>query len=130
MLLVFMLLLLIVPAIEIAIFIWAGGEIGVWSVLGLIVLTAVLGSLIVRHEGLETLRRAQMAMERMEFPAEELLDGILILIGAVLLITPGFFTDALGFLIVFPLTRPPFKKWLKYIIKRKIDNGSIIFRRW
>lgn len=121
---------IIVPAIEITIFIWSGGYIGIWSVLALIILTGILGTMVVRHEGLETFRRAQISIHQGEIPKDQILDGICILIGAILLITPGFFTDAVGFLIVFPLTRGPFKKLLKYIFLKKIVKGTITFRRW
>lgn len=128
--LLLLLLFIIIPAIEITIFILVGSNIGVWSVLGLILLTGVLGTLIVRHEGLETLRRAQTSMENHQIPTDQILDGILIIFGAVLLITPGFLTDAIGFLTVFPLTRPPFKKLVKTVIRKKINDGTIFFRRW
>jgi|SRR5690625_4449800 len=121
---------IVVPAVEIALFIWTGGHIGLWSVLLLIILTGILGTMVVRHEGLETIRKAQLAMQQGEVPRDQLLDGILILIGAILLITPGFFTDAVGFLIVFPLSRKPFKKLLTYYILKKIKDGSITFRRF
>lgn len=121
---------IVVPTIEIAIFIWTGGHIGIWSVIGLIVLTGILGTIIVRHEGMDTIRRAQQIWQQGEIPRDEILDGICILIGSILLITPGFFTDVVGFLIVFPLTRKPFRNLLKRIIAKKISKGTIIFRRW
>lgn len=121
---------IVVPTIEIALFIWTGGYIGIWSVIGLIVLTGLLGTIIVRYEGMQTMRRAQTAFQRGEIPRDEILEGICILIGSVLLITPGFFTDLVGFLIVFPLTRKPFVALLKRIIAKKISKGTIIYRRW
>lgn len=127
---ILLLLFIVIPAIEIAIFIWTGSNIGVWSVLGLILLTGLLGTLIVRHEGLETLRSAQRSMELHKLPTDEIIDGICIIFGAVLLISPGFLTDTIGFLIVFPLTRKPFRKMLQYFIRKKIDDGTIFFHRW
>jgi len=121
---------IVVPTIEIAIFIWTGGYIGIWSVIALILLTGILGTIIVRHEGMETIRRAQLSFQRGEVPREEILDGICILIGSVLLITPGFFTDLVGFLVVFPLTRKPFKLGMKKIVAKKISKGNIVYRRW
>lgn len=125
-----LLLFIVVPAIEIALFIWTGSHIGALSVFLLIILTGVLGSLIVRFEGVETWRRAQESIMRGEIPKYEIFDGICILIGAVLIITPGFFTDVIGFLILFPLTRKPFRSLLKYYIAKQISNGKIIFRKW
>lgn len=125
-----LLLFIVVPAIEIALFIWTGSHIGALSVFLLIILTGVLGSLIVRFEGVETWRRAQESIMRGEIHKDEIFDGICILIGAVLIITPGFFTDVIGFLILFPLTRKPFRSLLKYYIAKQISNGKIIFRKW
>lgn len=125
-----LLFFIVVPAIEIALFIWTGSHIGALSVFLLIILTGVLGSLIVRFEGVETWRRAQESIMRGEIPKDEIFDGICILIGAVLIITPGFFTDVIGFLILFPLTRKPFRSLLKYYIAKQISNGKIIFRKW
>jgi len=125
-----LLIFIVIPAIEITLFIWTGSHIGALSVFLLIILTGVLGTLIVRFEGMETWRRAQHSLAKGDLPKDELFDGICILIGAVLLITPGFFTDVLGFLIVFPLTRKPFTKLLKYFVAKQIAKGTIIFRRW
>lgn len=121
---------IVVPTIEIAIFIWTGGHIGIWSVIALILLTGILGTFIVRHEGMETMRRAQQLFQQGEIPRDEILEGICIIIGSILLITPGFFTDIVGFLIVFPLTRKPFSNLLKHIIAKKISKGKFVYRRW
>lgn len=121
---------IIVPIIEIAIFIWTGGFIGVWGVISLILLTGILGTIIVRYEGMQTMRRVQNTLQKGEVPTDEMLTGLLIIIGSILLITPGFFTDIVGFLIVFPLTRRPFILLLKKIIRNMIDKGTIIYRRW
>lgn len=121
---------IVVPTIEIAIFIWTGGHFGIWAVLALILLTGFLGTLIVRYEGVQTMRRAQQAFQQGEVPTDEILEGICLLIGSVLLITPGFFTDLVGFLIVFPLTRKPFVALLKRIIAKKVAKGTITYRRW
>lgn len=121
---------IIVPIIEIAIFVWTGGFIGVWGVISLILLTGILGTIIVRYEGMQTMRRVQNTLQKGEVPTDEMLTGLLIIIGSILLITPGFFTDIVGFLIVFPLTRRPFILLLKKIIRNMIDKGTIIYRRW
>lgn len=121
---------IIVPIVEIAIFVWTGGFIGVWGVISLILLTGILGTIIVRYEGMQTMRRVQNTLQKGEVPTDEMLTGLLIIIGSILLITPGFFTDIVGFLIVFPLTRRPFILLLKKIIRNMIDKGTIIYRRW
>lgn len=121
---------IVIPTIEIAIFIWTGGYIGIWSVIILILLTGILGTIVVRHEGMETMRRAQQLFQQGEIPRDEIFDGICIIIGAILLITPGFFTDVVGFLIVFPLTRKPFRHLLKKIIAKWLAKGTFVYRRW
>lgn len=124
------LLILIVPALEIGVFIWAGGKIGGLSVIGLIILTGLFGATLAKQQGTETLRRAQTNMNMGQLPAEEIFDGICILIGAIVLLTPGFITDIFGFLLLLPLTRNPLKVWLKAIVQQMINRGSVtIYRR-
>jgi len=101
-----------VPVIEIALFIEIGGRIGVWSTIALVVLTAIIGTWLLRTQGLETLRRAQESAERNIFPVAELFDGICLLVAGVLLLTPGFLTDALGFLLMVPPLRRIVRDWL------------------
>ncbi|MCZ0704665.1 UPF0716 protein FxsA [Natronobacillus azotifigens] len=124
------LLILIVPALEIGVFIWAGGKIGGLSVIGLIILTGLFGATLAKQQGTETLRRAQTNMNTGQLPAEEIFDGICILIGAIVLLTPGFITDIFGFLLLLPVTRNPLKVWLKAIVQQMINKGSVtIYRR-
>lgn len=123
------LLMIIVPALEIGVFIWAGGIIGSWSVVGLIILTGILGASLAKQQGLETLKRAQANMNTGQVPGEAILDGICILIGAIVLLTPGFITDIFGFILLLPLTRRPLKLWLKAIVQNMINQGSITFYR-
>lgn len=96
---------ILVPLIEIGLFIEVGGWIGLWPTLGLIILTAVVGTMLLRQQGLATLRRAQTQMDAGQVPAKELFDGACLLIGGLLLLTPGFFTDAVGFLLLMPPIR-------------------------
>lgn len=96
---------ILVPLIEIGLFIEVGGWIGLWPTLGLIILTAVVGTMLLRQQGLATLRRAQSQMDAGQVPAKELFDGACLLIGGFLLLTPGFFTDAVGFLLLMPPIR-------------------------
>src|SRR5690625_4748230 len=100
-----LLAILIIPIIEIMIFVLVGNHFGVWWVLGLIALTAVVGIFLARHQGLENWRRAQESMHYGEYPAQYIVDGLCILVGAILLITPGFLTDILGFILLIPWTR-------------------------
>ena len=108
---VFLLLFLLVPLVEIYFLIVVGGWIGALPTVALVVLTAVIGAALARHQGLATLRRLQANMERGEAPALELVEGALLLIGALLLLTPGFFTDAVGFACLLPPTRHALALW-------------------
>ena len=105
---VFLLLFLFVPLAEIYFLIKVGGWIGAFPTVVLVVLTAVLGAALARHQGLATLQRLQQTIGRGEAPALEMLEGGLLLVGALLLLTPGFLTDLTGFACLFPLTR----RWL------------------
>lgn len=109
---VLFLIFLIVPIIEIALFIQVGDAIGLWPTLAMIVATAVIGSAIVRHQGLQALERARVAMERDRLPVKEAATGIALLVAGFLLITPGFFTDTIGFLLLVPAIRASLGTWL------------------
>lgn len=96
---------LMVPLIEIALFIQVGGLIGLWPTLAIVVLTAVLGTYLVRNQGRVALGQLQRAFSDLDDPTEPLAHGAMILIAGALLLTPGFFTDALGFALLMPGVR-------------------------
>ncbi|MGM8215593.1 FxsA family protein [Bacillaceae bacterium W0354] len=125
------LLIVIVSAIEIALFVWLGNVFSVWFVLFGIILTGILGGYIAKHQGVGIFNRARYEMSHGRVPTEEIFDGIALLIGAVLLFTPGFLTDAIGFLLLIPYTRKPIKVWTQQIIKEKMKSGKIhVYRRY
>jgi UPF0716 protein FxsA len=98
-------LFLAVPIIEIYLLIQVGQVIGAgWTIL-LVVLTAVIGVWLLRIQGLSTMTRAQHKLQQNELPAREILEGMGLLVAGALLLTPGFFTDGVGFLLLFPPTR-------------------------
>lgn len=99
------LLLLLVPLIEIALFIVIGGRIGVWPTIGIVVLTALAGAVMLRRQGLAALRSVQSRLMAGENPGRLLADGAMILVAGVLLLTPGFLTDTIGFLLLIPAVR-------------------------
>lgn len=109
---VLFLIFLVIPIIEIALFIQVGELIGLWPTLASIVATAVIGSAIVRHQGMQTLQSARQAMEINQMPMREAATGLALLVAGFLLITPGFFTDTLGFLLLVPLVRKTLGAWL------------------
>ncbi|WP_430784836.1 FxsA family protein [Virgibacillus flavescens] len=121
--------LLIIPALEIGIFIWAGGIVGPWWVVFIIILTGIVGVMIAKKQGMETWNRARISMNDGQIPAEEIIDGICIFVGAVFLFTPGFITDTVGFMLVIPATRMPFKNLIQGFIRSKLNKGTIIYRK-
>ena len=97
--------IILVPMVEIYLFIKIGAQIGALNTIFLIFITAVTGIFYARYEGLNTLKSGFSQMIKNEIPAYEMISGAAIAFGALLLIIPGFATDTLGFLIIFPLTR-------------------------
>ncbi len=108
---------LIVPLVEIYLLIEIGGVIGVGWTIFLVVFTAVLGAQLVRRQGLATLRRVQASLRRDELPALELLEGLCLLVAGALLLTPGFFTDAVGFACLVPSLRTTI---LRQVLRRAV----------
>ena len=98
-------LFIAVPILEMYLLIKIGGVIGALPTIGLVVLTAMVGVNLLRQQGLSTLHRLQSAIDRGELPATEMLEGIILLVGGALLLTPGFFTDGLGLFCLVPSTR-------------------------
>ncbi len=122
-----LLLIIIVPAIEIYLFIKIGGEIGALTTILLIFFTAILGVYYAKYEGLNTLKAGFSQLSKNETPAYEVISGAVIAFAAVLLIVPGFATDILGFLLIFPITRRLiFSKFLNKIKKKKYSKNNFI----
>lgn len=94
-----------VPLIEIALFIQVGGAIGLWPTLGIVILTAILGTYLVRNQGLHVLSQLRSRLNEFQDPTEQLVHGAMILFSGALLLTPGFFTDAVGFALLIPSVR-------------------------
>ena len=120
------LLILLVPIVEIYLFIKIGAKIGAVSTILLIISTALIGLIYVRYEGFNTLRSAMSQLIKNEIPIFEIISGAALVIGAFLLLIPGFLTDTLGFLLIFPITRKIiFKKVsTKYKEKNKYIDGD------
>jgi UPF0716 protein FxsA len=114
-------LFLIVPLVEIYFLIQVGQVIGAGWTVFLVVATAVIGAFLLRLQGFQTLHRAQTSMAQGQIPATEMLEGLCLLISGALLLTPGFVTDTLGFLLLTPPVR-------QALIKQMLKNSSVIFR--
>ncbi len=104
---------LAVPMIEIALFIQVGGLIGLWPTLAIVVLTAILGTWLVRTQGALAMQDLRASFSARGDPAEALAHGAMILVAGVLLLTPGFFTDAVGFALLMPPFRRAAFAWLR-----------------
>ena len=117
-----LLAIILVPIIEIYLFIKVGAEIGAFNTISLIFITAIIGVIYARYEGLNTLRSGFSQMVKNELPAYEIISGAAIAFAAFLLIIPGFATDIVGFLLIFPLTRKLIFGKISNKIKKKEQN--------
>ena len=119
--------IILVPIVEIYLFIKIGAKIGAFNTILLIFITAITGIIYARYEGLNTLRSAYSQMIKQETPTYEIISGAAIAFAALLLIIPGFATDIIGFLIIFPITRKLILGKVSTKIKKKEpDNNNFI----
>lgn len=122
----------IIPVSEIYILIAIGGQIGILPSIGLVILTGIVGASLARSQGLQTLGRIRDSFQQGVVPGEELLNALLIAIAGIVLLTPGFLTDAAGLFLLIPATRTLCREWLKRRIEfiyaqRNVGNGPIIY---
>jgi UPF0716 protein FxsA len=111
---------LAVPLIEIGLFIQIGGIIGLWPTLLIVILTAILGTYLVRTQGLMAIGRLQSSFSQLKDPTEPLAHGAMILFAGALLLTPGFFTDGVGFALCVPFIRA----WVFNGLRKKVKINS------
>ncbi|WP_120498283.1 FxsA family protein [Kiloniella sp. EL199] len=116
---VFLILFIGIPLLEIAVLIQVGDQIGLWSTIGLIILTAVIGTGMLRHQGIATLANAQKQLNQGAVPAKELFDGLCLLAAGALLLTPGFVTDSIGFALLIP----PVRELMRNTLGKRISQG-------
>jgi UPF0716 protein FxsA len=100
-----LLVLLVIPIVEIYVAVTVGHAIGAWNTVGLLLLLSIVGVWLTKHEGLSVISRIRRQLEAQRMPTNELIDGGLVVAGGLLLIVPGFVTDAFGLLLLFPPTR-------------------------
>lgn len=117
-----LILFILIPIIEIGLFIQVGGLIGLWPTLATVVLTAIIGTSMLRKQGISTLTRLQANLNTGQNPVDPIAHGALILVSGVLLLTPGFFTDAVGFSLLIPPIRSALIKWGA----TKVLNGGFV----
>lgn len=113
------LLLTILPLIELALLLLMGKYISPWFTLAFVIITAMVGSVLLRYQGVQTIRNIQRDLQERRMPTDSLLDGLFIFIAAILLILPGVTTDIVGLTILIPPLRQLYKKWLIRWFKAK-----------
>jgi len=118
------LFLVAIPVIEIGLFIQVGGWLGLWPTLAIVILTAFIGSNLLRQQGLATLGRLQGSVSKGENPMDPIAHAAMILVSGVLLLTPGFFTDAIGFALLLPPVR---KAVIKRGAARILQSNTVVF---
>ncbi len=124
------LLFAVIPVIEVYLLIKVGSLIGAVPTVVLLLAISMVGAWLVRHQGFEIMRRIQSEMIQGRLPAAELLDGAMVLVGGVLLLTPGFFTDFLGLFFLIPFTRAIIKQFVGLWLQRRLAGGTITIRRY
>jgi len=114
---------IIVPLVEIYVLIQVGQVIGPWWTILLLILDSILGGWLIRHEGRRAWQALVAALDTGRMPARELSDGALILIGGTLMLSPGFVTDAMGIVLILPITRPLARRMLTRLVSRRLLAG-------
>lgn len=115
-----LILLLIVPIAELWVIVQVADQIGIWFTLLLLFAVSIAGAWLLKQQGLATWDRMQAALRRHEMPTKEVTDGALILLGGALLLTPGFLTDAVGLLLLIPVTRSAVKSVFRSMLARRV----------
>ena len=118
-------LFIVVPIVELYVIIQIGSLIGVWPTIALLLADAILGSMLLRHQGRGAWRRFNQALAERRFPGREVADGLLIAIGGTLLLTPGFVTDIAGLILLIPPTRAIVRRLMRgYATRRFVIVGG------
>ncbi|HID80845.1 MAG TPA: FxsA family protein [Chromatiales bacterium] len=120
-----LLVFIIVPIFELYLLIKVGGIIGALPTVAIVIITAVIGTWLLRQQGLATLQRYQTNLGQGKLPAMELVEGLVLLFGGALLLTPGFFTDAIGFICLIPVTRQALIRRLMKYAKNHIQIRTV-----
>jgi UPF0716 protein FxsA len=119
----------VIPVIEIYLLIRVGSWIGPLPTVVLLLAISLLGAWLVRSQGFRIILKVREELSRGRLPAAQLLDGALVLVGGVLLMTPGFFTDFLGIFFLIPFTRNFIKLWLGLWLQKRLARGGFVARR-
>ena len=120
-----LLLFVVVPAIELGLLMQVGGVIGLLPTVGIIILTGIIGAGLARQQGIGIIRQMQTEVAGGQLPANAIIDGVIILVAAALLMTPGFLTDGFGFFCLIPATRGIVKRWTRKRVERAVQEGRV-----
>ena len=120
-------LFVVVPVVELYMLIRLGTLIGAMPTLGIVIITGIVGAALAKQQGFAVLRRIQTEMGSMQMPGDAMFDGVLVLIGGILLMTPGILTDITGFLLLIPFSRDMLKFYIKNWVSRKIQSGEVVY---
>ncbi len=117
---------IIIPLIELVILIKVGSYIGLWPTILIVVLTGIVGASLARYQGFIIINKIRSDVGSGRVPARELIDGLLVLVGGVVLLTPGFLTDICGFVLLIPLTRNLIKGFVRSHFERMANYRTTI----
>ncbi len=125
------LLFTIVPLVELAILFKLNAYIGFFSTIGIVIFTGILGAYLAKSQGKEILFRIRHEMQDGRLPGDQLINGLCVLVGGAMLLTPGILTDMSGFILVIPVTREFVKGFVKDKLQRMVDEGKVnLYFRW
>lgn len=126
------LLFTITPIVELFLLLELSKITSVWTTIGIVLVTGVIGASLAKSQGRLIITRIRMELNEGRMPGDQLINGLCVLVGGALLLTPGIITDILGFSLVIPGTREIFKGFVKKILSRRLQDGSINihYRRW
>lgn len=119
------LLFTVVPIVELYILIQIGNEIGAFNTIMLVLITGIVGAVLAKSEGRQIIRNIQQEMNQGKMPGDELINGLCVLVGGAMLLTPGIVTDIFGFILIIPFTRIFLIKFIKRKIKSMIKEGTV-----
>lgn len=122
-----LLLFTLIPLAELYLLIKIGSYFGIMTTIFIIIGTGILGAYLAKQQGFQVWLKIQREIGQGKFPANELLDGLLLFVAGVVLLTPGLLTDLMGFIILFPVTRHYIREWVKKKLLDMIQRGQVTF---
>jgi UPF0716 protein FxsA len=118
--------LITIPAIEVGLFFLSSKGLGILPTILLIIATGIIGAYLAKKQGLSVLKQVQERVARGEVPGQEVLDGLCVLIGAIFLLTPGFLSDLIGFILLIPFTRKMVRPLLFKLVQRMVKKKKAV----